>query len=183
MPSYRYKAVDDAGKLFKGVLNALDEVDVERNLSHSGLSLIQAHRLKKSSSSNWLGGSVPLRSIVEFYHRLAQTLEIGLPMLSALEENSRYLPSRTMRQIAGELMVAVESGRTLYEAMQVHHKVFQKLDLAIIRMGEQSGVLPACLKQLASFLVFFIFKGYISCHFPFTSQFEHFSSFFLIACL
>ncbi|MGD9211074.1 MAG: type II secretion system F family protein, partial [Desulfobacteraceae bacterium] len=152
MPSFRYKAVDDSGKLFKGVLTAFDDMDVERNLSRSGLSLIEASKLKQSGWNQWLSGSVSLRNIVEFYHRLSQTLEIGLPILSALEENSRYLPSKTMRQIAGELMVAVESGRTLYEAMEAHPKIFQKLDLAIIHMGEQGGVLPSCLKRLADFL-------------------------------
>lgn len=152
MPNFRYKAVDDTGKLFKGVMTAFDDTDVERNLTSSGLSLIEVCKLKKNRCSQWLSGSVALRSIVEFYHRLAQTLDIGLPILTALEENSRYLPSKAMRQVAGELLVAVESGRTLYEAMEGHPAVFQKLDLAIIHMGEQSGVLPACLKQLAAFL-------------------------------
>ena len=36
--------------------------------------------------------------------------------------------------------------------MGAHSKIFQKLDLAIVRMGEQTGVLPTCLKQLAAFL-------------------------------
>ena len=57
-----------------------------------------------------------------------------------------------MRRISGEIKVAVEGGRTLYEAMGAHSRIFQKLDLAIVRMGEQTGVLPACLKQLATFL-------------------------------
>jgi type IV pilus assembly protein PilC len=152
MPSFRYKALDDAGRLFKGVDIAFDETDVERHMSRSGLSLIGVSKIQESALGRLLDSGIPLRTIVEFYHRLAQTLEIGLPILSALDENSRYLPSKPMRRIAGELKVAVEGGRTLYEAMGAHPKVFQKLDLAIIRMGEQSGVLPACLKQMADFL-------------------------------
>ena len=152
MPNYRYKAVNDTGKLFKGIAIAFDETDMERHLNHSGLSLIKAHKIKESALTQWLAGTVSLRNIMEFYHRLAQTLEIGLPILAALEENGRYLPSKTMRRIAGELKVAVECGRSLYEAMEMHPKVFKKLDLAIIRMGEQTGVLPACLKQMAAYL-------------------------------
>jgi type IV pilus assembly protein PilC len=152
MPNFRYQAVDDSGREFKGVAIALDESDVERQLSRTGLSLIHCRQVKESIWAQWAGASVKLRTVVEFYHRLAQTLEIGLPILSALEENSRYLPSRPMRRISGELKVAVEGGRSLYEAMGAHSRIFQKLDLAIIRMGEQTGVLPACLKQLAAFL-------------------------------
>ena len=152
MPNYRYKAVNDTGKLFKGIAIAFDKTDMERHLNHSGLSLIKAHKIKESALTQWLGGTVSLRNTMEFYHRLAQTLEIGLPILSALEENGRYLPSKTMRKIVGELKVAVECGHSLYEAMEMHPKVFKKLDLAIIRMGEQTGVLPACLKQIAAYL-------------------------------
>ncbi|MBI5550848.1 MAG: type II secretion system F family protein [Desulfobacterales bacterium] len=152
MPNFRYSAVDAAGKALKGTAIALDESDVERQLSRSGLSLIACRQSRESFWSRHTGTGIKLRTVVEFYHRLAQTLEIGLPILSALEENSLYLPSRPMRRVSGELKVAVEGGRSLYEAMGSHAKIFQKLDLSIIRMGEQTGVLPACLKQLAAFL-------------------------------
>lgn len=152
MPNYSYKAVDDSGNVSRGVAIAFDENDVERNLSRSGLTLIDSRLVKESALTRWLSGRIKLRAVVEFYHRLAQTLEIGLPILSALQENSRYLPSKSMRHISGEIKVAVEGGRTLFEAMGAHARIFQKLDLAIIRMGEQTGVLPACLKQLAAFL-------------------------------
>lgn len=152
MPNYSYKAVDDSGRVVKGVAVAFDEDDVELKLDQAGLALIRTRPITESVLSRWVSGAIKLRTVVEFYHRLAQTLEIGLPLLSALDENSRYLPSKPMRRISGEIKVAVEGGRTLHEAMGAHPKIFAKLDLAIIRMGEQTGVLPACLKQLAAFL-------------------------------
>ncbi len=152
MPNYSYKAVDDSGRVVKGVAIAFDEGDMELKLDQAGLALIHSRPIKESSLNRLLGGAIKLRTVVEFYHRLAQTLDIGLPLLSALEENSQYLPSKPMRRISGEIKVAVEGGRTLHEAMGVHSRIFQKLDLAIVRMGEQTGVLPTCLKQLAAFL-------------------------------
>jgi type II secretory pathway component PulF len=151
MPNFRYKAVDDTGQVFKGLRVAFDEEDLERELRQSNLSLIGARELAPGPLQRLWGGTAPARALVEFYHRFAQTLEIGLPVLSALKENSRYLPSRTMRKVAGEIKVAVEGGRTLHEAMGRHPRVFDTLDLAIIRMGEQTGVLPQCLKNLAAF--------------------------------
>jgi type IV pilus assembly protein PilC len=151
MPSFQYKAVDDSGKVFKGVTIAFDETAVERTLNSSGLSLIRSKVIKESALADLFSGSIKLRTLVEFYHRLAQTLEIGLPILSALEENGRYLPSKRMRKISSDLRLAVEGGKTLYEAMATYPKVFSKLDLAIIHMGEQAGVLPDCLKKMALF--------------------------------
>lgn len=152
MPNYRYKAVNDQGRVFKGVAIAADEDDVESYLGNSGLSLIHSKVVKESPLASMLGSRIKPRTIVEFYHRFSQTLEIGLPILSALEENAKYLPSKPMRRIAAEIKMAVEGGRTLHEALSMHPKVFKKLDLAIISMGERSGVLPECLKKMAAFL-------------------------------
>jgi type IV pilus assembly protein PilC len=149
MPSFRYKAVNDEGRVFKGTAIAVDEEDVERYLGESGLSLIRSKTVRESALAN---GRVSSRALIEFYHRFAQTLEIGLPILSALEENARYLPSKPVRRIAAEIKMAVEGGRTLHEAMSMHPKVFKKLDLAIVGMGERSGVLPECLKKMAAYL-------------------------------
>lgn len=151
MPSFHYKAVSDEGRVVKGVAIAVDEEDVERYLAGAGLSLIQSRAVRESALAGLLHGRIKSGTVVEFYHRLAQTLEIGLPVLSALEENARYLPSKPMRRIAAEIKMAVEGGRTLHEAMSAHPGVFKKLDLAIIAMGENSGVLPDCLKKTAAF--------------------------------
>jgi type IV pilus assembly protein PilC len=152
MPSFHYKAVNDEGRVVKGVAIAVDEEDVERYLAGSGLCLIHSKVVRQSALTDLLPGGIKARTVVEFYHRLAQTLEIGLPVLSALDENARYLPSTAMRRIAAEIKMAVEGGRTLHEAMSAHPRVFKKLDLAIIAMGERSGVLPDCLKKTAAFL-------------------------------
>jgi len=149
MPNFRYKAVNDEGRVFKGTAIAVDEEDVERYLGESGLSLIRSKAVKESALTN---GRVRSRALIEFYHRFAQTLEIGLPILSALEENARYLPSKPIRRIAAEIKMAVQGGHTLHEAMSRHPKVFKKLDLAIVGMGERTGVLPECLKQMAAYL-------------------------------
>jgi type IV pilus assembly protein PilC len=152
MPNFRYKAVNNQGRVLKGVAIAVDEADMERHLDRAGLSLINIQAVKESAMAAMFGGRIKSRAVVEFYHRLSQTLEIGLPILSALEENARYLPSKPLRRITAEIKMAVEGGRTLFEAMSMHPGIFKKLDLAIVSMGERSGVLPDCLKKMAAYL-------------------------------
>jgi type IV pilus assembly protein PilC len=154
MPSYRYKAVDDLGHIFKGIAFGADENALENDLFQKGLFLIKSKVQKSNSALAGLSIShhIKPRLLVEFYHRFSQTLELGLPLLEGLEENARFLPSKALRTIAGELKMAVEGGRTLFEAMKRYPKVFSKFDLAIIQMGEQAGVLPNSLKKLATFL-------------------------------
>ena len=152
MPEYRYKAVDTTGRVARGTTIALDEAQLERELMGSGLYLIHCKALTESALTQMMQRGVKPRTLVEFYHRFSQTLEVGLPVLSALDENARYLPSTTMRKISREMKAAIEGGRTLYEAMQRYPRYFEKLDLALIRIGEQTGGMANSLKNLAAFL-------------------------------
>jgi len=153
MPKYRYKAIDDTGKLRRGDITAFGEIDVEDKLETSGLTLIQAKEIGEGGFKGLVGGKgVKPRLMIEFYHRLAQTLALGLPILSALEENARVLPSKPLKETIQEIHMAIEGGKTLFEAMSRFPGIFHKLDLAIVRLGEETGVLPASLKELAEFL-------------------------------
>ena len=153
MPKFRYQAIDDAGRLVKGSAIAASEKELEAKLLDKEFTLVSS-RLHTDGifSNSVLKDRVRKRDIIEFYHRLYQTLELGLPMLSALEENAVGLPSRPMRRIVDEIRIAIENGNTFTGAMSRFPKVFDKLDLAIIRMGEETGVLPKCLKDLSAFL-------------------------------
>jgi len=153
MPKYQYKAIDSTGKIIRGKVVSLSMADVEENLSRKGLTLIKSKPLKKGIRGKLeYAGKIKPRILIEFYHRLSQTLVMGLPMLTALEENAKILPSKSFSMVVTEVKVSIESGKTLYEAMSRYPKVFNKLDLAIIRLGEQSGVLPNAMKDLADFL-------------------------------
>ena len=150
MPNFRYKAIDGRGNLVKGSLSAFDERDLESKLSERGLILVQA---KKSRDSIFLRfSSIGPKLIIEFYSRLYQALEIGLPIISALNEIAQGLPSKLMRKIIEEIAIAVEAGNSLYDAMLRYTNIFSKLELNVIKMGEKSGTLPLCLKELADFL-------------------------------
>ena len=150
MPEFRYKAVDETGRVVKGRMSALDEEDLEARLSQKGLILVWS---RKSGESILLKFSrVSPRLVIEFYNRLYQAIEIGLPLISALEEIAQGMPSKLFRKIIGDILVAVEAGNTLHEAMSRYSNIFSKLELNVIKMGERSGTLPLCLKELAGFL-------------------------------
>jgi type IV pilus assembly protein PilC len=151
MSSYHYRAVDDAGRLVKGTVSAASETDIERELSRRGLLLIQSSVQRESIGSRWLGRRrIPAKLLIEFYHRFAQTLEIGLPILSSLEEIGRSFPSPLFKRVIGDIQFSVAAGNSLREAMGNYPWVFAPLDLAMVEMGEKTGVLPKCLKDLAA---------------------------------
>ena len=153
MPKYQYKAIDGRGRVVRGTVVTLSADDVEKTLSKNGLTLINSRPVKAGIGNTLsVSGKIKPRILIEFYYRLSQALEMGLPLLSALEENARILPSKSFTRIINEVKVAIEGGKSLYEAVSLYPKIFHKLDLGIIRLGEQSGVLSKSMKDLADFL-------------------------------
>ena len=153
MPKFRYKAIDAAGKVSRGTVVAFSEADAEDKLRQRGLTLILSKAAKESPLAGFLmSRRVKPRELIEFYFRLSQTLELGLPMLSALEENEKIIPTPYFRRIIEEIRMSIEAGNSLYEAMLQYPRIFEPLDLAIVRLGEETGVLPGSLKELAEFI-------------------------------
>ena len=153
MPKYRYKAIDAAGKASRGTVVAFSESDAEEKLQQRGLTLIDSQRARERVlGSFFISRRIKPRELIEFYFRLSQTLELGLPILSALEENEKIISTPFFRKTIEEIRMSIESGNSLHGAMSQYTRAFEPLDLAIVRMGEESGTLPGSLKELAQFL-------------------------------
>ena len=152
MPSYSYKAIDDVGKIQRGKVVALGENDVEARITQEGLTLIESKEVRESRLNKvFAGAKVKPRLLIELYRRLSQTLEMGLPIVTALEENSKMLPSLRLKRTLSEVQIGIEGGQTLHEAVSRFPLIFNKLDLSIIQIGEQAGIMPQCLKDLSDF--------------------------------
>ncbi len=153
MARLSYQAIDRGGKVRRGTAVAFHEGDLEERLRERGLTLITSKQVKEEGRIGKLsGGRIKPRMLVEFYRRFAQTVEMGLPILTGLEENAKVIPSKPLKKVIEDIKGALEDGNTLFDAMSQFPKVFDRLDLGIIRMGEQSGMLPQSLNDLADFL-------------------------------
>jgi type IV pilus assembly protein PilC len=131
---------------------ALGENDVEARITQEGLTLIESKEVKESRLNKvFAGAKVKPRLLIELYRRLSQTLEMGLPIVTALEENSKMLPSPRLKRTLSEVQIGIEGGQTLHEAVSRFPLIFGKLDLSIIQIGEQAGIMPQCLKDLSDF--------------------------------
>ncbi len=154
MPLFRYTALDGHGKIVKGTMVALTESDAEKRLGERDLTLIQAKKLSErfSALSHIFKRQVRDRDLIEFYQRLSESLEVGLPLLSTLEENIKLIGSKRLARSVERVKLDVENGLTLSQAMSQQSDVFDTLQIGIVAMGEQSGTLPEALKHLADFL-------------------------------
>ena len=153
MPKFNYKAISNSGKLVKGNAVDIDVQALEMGLVQKGYTLIAAKQVKENTLQRLnFSEAIKPRMLIELYYRISQTLELGLPIIDALKENAKIVTSKYLKRVIEEIEISIQNGNTLAESMERFPKIFAKLDLALVGLGEQSGVLPKCLKDLAAFL-------------------------------
>ncbi len=87
----------------------------------------------------------------EMYHRLAQLLSAGFTIIRATHELVRTPPLRSFREPLNRIRLALENGMTFAEAAQNTGGWIPQLDLALLRVGEETGKLDLIFQVLARY--------------------------------
>lgn len=98
----------------------------------------------------WLLPEVNLKRRATFYRQLANLLDSGVQIMRAVELAGQSLGPGG-RRITNALKEAVSQGDPLYTALEQFPHVFPWWHLAMIRAAEETGTLPAALKELARY--------------------------------
>lgn len=149
MPTFNYKAVDQAGHPAHGQIDAQNEIDLELRLERIGLSLI-TFRLTKKSSSVFNSHKVSLKDLMMFCFQLEQLTSAGVPLLEGLNDLRDSSPNPHFQNVIGALVSEVEGGKMLSQAMAEYPSVFGKVFVSLVRAGEQTGKLPEVFENLAA---------------------------------
>jgi type II secretory pathway component PulF len=161
MNSYLYQAVDDAGRLSQGLLQATDPMSIEAQLQQKGLWPISIEHQKTKNTSQSKGnktrvskarGHKARRAQIEFFTIMAFQCRAGIPILQALEAASGESSHPGYQQVITSLGKFIEQGETLWEAIQRYPSHFAKSTVSIIRAGELSGQLPEAFDDLSEHL-------------------------------
>ena len=147
MKRFNYKAKEkETGKAVKGSIQA----ENERTAGHL---LVEQGYIPMSVVEEGTGlfgkGHVTTKDRIMFTRQLATLIGAGLPLAASLRTVAAQTQSRTMKSIVEEILVSVESGKSLFEAFSGHPEVFNGVYLALIKAGETSGTLDLALRRLA----------------------------------
>ncbi|MGB9619912.1 MAG: type II secretion system F family protein, partial [Armatimonadota bacterium] len=97
----------------------------------------------------WTG--VSIKALALFYRQLATILGSGMSISEAL----RSLGSRTRGRLGAiirEVLDTIQQGGTLSQTLERHPRVFSRLQLSLVRVGESSGLMEAMADRIASYL-------------------------------
>lgn len=147
MASFSYRAIDEAGQILSGSIDATNSVDLELRLRRMGLDLITFESIKKSTLMR--SSKVSRKELITFCFHMDQLMRAGVPIIEALSDLRDTVDNNGFKQIIASILEDIEGGLKLSDAMASHPQAFDQVFVALIRTGEQAGQLPEVLSKLA----------------------------------
>lgn len=151
MPTFRYFAIDRAGKHVRGYVDAANESDLEQRLRRMGLDLVTC-RAKPKAELISLRARISRQDLITFCFHLEQITRSGIPLLDGLADLGASTENPRFREVLSAVHEDMEGGKLLSEALAQHPAVFDRLFVSLIRTGEQTGNLTEVLTDLANTL-------------------------------
>ena len=140
MALYSYRAMDDQGKVSKGLQDAANVIDLEMRLKRGGLDLIEAR--EDQGKAGLRRGKIKRPELITFFFNLEQLTNAGVPLLESLADLRDTMNNERFREIIASLVESIEGGKKLSQAMAEHPDAFDKIFISLVRAGEESGRLP-----------------------------------------
>ena len=146
MSLFAYRAMDEDGRFTTGNIDAINAVDLELRLRRMGLDLVTFNAVRKSKV--FKARRISRQELITFCFHLDQLIRAGVPITEALTDLRDSVDNPAFKSTVASLMEDIEGGKKLSEAMESHPSAFDKVFVALIRAGEQSGQLPEVLSKL-----------------------------------
>lgn len=151
MDFYRYRAIDEFGRIQVGQADAVNVADLEMRLRKMGLDLVNCREIKSSTHSA-SGRGVKRRDLILVCFHMEQTSRAGVPILESLQDLRDSTENPRLREVISAMTESIEGGKTLSQAMQDFPGVFGNVFSNLVRAGEQSGEIAEVFKRLGEAL-------------------------------
>ena len=163
MNSFRYQAIEAGGANVSGVIQADDRKSAlqllgQKNLFPSLLETISSgeNSAEKSGAAKkaeaHFGRRIKRKDITAFTREISALLAAGIPIPQALDSLGEEEENPALRAVVQEIAEAVRKGESFSTALAQHPKNFGNLYVSMVRVGEEAGVLPKVMNDLAALL-------------------------------
>ena len=166
MNAFRYQAIELNGAAVKGEIEAADRKAALQLLGARGLfpSVLEscapageaaarpALTPPQHASRMRAGGRVSGKDITAFTREMGALLGAAIPIPQALDGLGEEEENPALRAIVLQIADSVRKGAALSAALEEHPKLFDKLYVSMVRVGEEAGVLPKVMADLAELL-------------------------------
>jgi type IV pilus assembly protein PilC len=151
MPTYVYQGRSRHNGVVSGQLMAANPEELTRALRKQGVLVTSVQR-KMLQLNIRAGSKVRGADLSTFTRQFATMINAGLPIMQCLQTLQEQTTKEKFRHIIAQISDAVQSGKTLADALSQHPKVFSPLYVHMVEAGELGGMLDAILMRLAVYL-------------------------------
>lgn len=168
MNSFRYQAIEAGGAAVEGVIEAEDRKAAlqllgQRGLFPSNLETVSSKAVtpvaavalpaqQPKSPNAFSRGGVKRKEITAFTGEMSTLLGAGISIPQALDGLSEEEENPALKEVVRKLADSVRKGASLSTAMEEHPKLFSKLYVSMVRVGEEAGALQKVMADLAQLL-------------------------------
>lgn len=153
MSKYTYQASDQNNQITEGVIDAQDKDSVAKLLLDKGLTPVKISSkssidLSKFNTINI--GKIPIKERVVFLRQLSVLISAGIPIVEAIGISKTQVTNKGLKAILSDVEVSIESGKTLTDSFAFHGKLFDDIQIQLLRTAETSGSLDYTLDRMAT---------------------------------
>src|SRR5271157_159048 len=153
--NFKYSAVDKAGKVRNGLIEADGDSTARTEIKSRGLYLVSLSEVTargRGSRKLFLSFGVKQKLPVMLARQLASLLKGGVPLFQALSIIVNQLDNQTEREVIGYMRDQVRGGTSLSEALKAYPGIFDRLFVYSVQAGEKAGALDSILNYQADML-------------------------------
>ncbi len=152
MPNYKYKAINQDGKVVESVILAASPKVVAQQLQKLNMTAVSIKKYQEKGRKKNVSIKVSIKTLLMFTKQLHTLLRAGIPIVTCLQVIQEQTEEPGFKKLLGAVMADVGEGSKLSSALSQFPKVFPPLYINSIRVGEVSGTLEDALEQLSSFM-------------------------------
>jgi type IV pilus assembly protein PilC len=169
MSLFRYEAVDQAGKIVMGAMDAPNEAAVSARLSQMGYRPQRVHASNGAgpqAAANQKTGVQPAQTgaagqapsktafaapkdMALFFRQFATLVRSGITLFQSLESLGPRTQNQDLSRSAKEMADNARNGASISDVMEKYPRIFAPHVVASVRGGEKGGFLEIVLDEIA----------------------------------
>ncbi|WP_394133345.1 type II secretion system F family protein [Marinobacter nauticus] len=156
---FSYRGKDNRGVVQQGSLTAANPDAAASELMRRGITPLTIREQEDTSSTldklNQLPlfrKAVTLDELIVFCRQMHALTKAGIPLIRTMRGLAETTRSPVLAEVLEDITNRLEGGTTMATAMQAHPKVFSELFIAMIHVGENTGMLDDSFKRLSEIL-------------------------------
>ena len=153
MAKYKYLITDKYGKEKRGTMEATSEEAAMTKLKNDGSVVLELSEAVDIANASWnitIGNPVKKKDITIFCKQFYSILTAGVTVIDGLRMVQDQTENKYLREALYNVMVNVEKGESLADAMEMEGKIFPSLLIHMVAAGEATGNLEIAFDRICT---------------------------------